>query len=70
MDKDLIVYDVDNNKKILGDIIDKDKLILRYSNLNCNTCIEEQLKNINKYQDSIGIQNIILLTTYQSTIYI
>lgn len=69
LDKDLIVYDINNNKIKLGDIVNENKLILRYSNLNCNTCIEEQIKNINKYQDSIGIQKIILLTTYQNTVY-
>lgn len=65
----LEVFDTDGNKRLLSQIIGSDKLILRYSELNCNTCVNKQLDILNSYVDSIGIDNIVLLTNYDNHIY-
>ena len=66
---DLYVTDIHGNRKMLKDIVNGNRLILRYSELNCGVCVEEQIKTLNQYAKSIGVDNILLLTTYQSEIY-
>lgn len=53
-------------KKKLYDVLGEKKLVLRYSELNCDDCIDKQIKYLNKYADSIGCENIILLTNYNN----
>lgn len=53
----------------MSDIITGTKLVLRYSELNCNTCIDEQINNLNKISQNLGIENIILLTSYEHYTY-
>lgn len=65
----LDALDVNGNKVSLSQIINSDKLILRYSELNCNTCVSKQLDILNSYIDSIGDKNVILLTNYDNNIY-
>ncbi|TGV01043.1 hypothetical protein [Flavivirga rizhaonensis] len=57
-----------NNKKILiKKVIGKNKkLVIRSSEKGCGMCIEGELKRIKKYSDSIGISNIIIITTHSS----
>lgn len=69
LDKNSIVTDEKGNKRLLSEIIKGSKLILRYSDLNCNTCIDEQINNLNKNIQQIGDENIILLTTYENYVY-
>lgn len=66
---DLYVTDVQGNRKMIMDIVNGNRLVLRYSELNCGVCVEEQIKTLNQYASSIGVNNILLLTTYQSEIY-
>lgn len=66
---DLYVTDVQGNRKMIKDIVNGNRLVLRYSELNCGVCVEEQIKALNQYANSIGVDNILLLTTYQSEIY-
>lgn len=65
----LYVTDIDGNRRNIKELINETKLILRYSDLNCHTCIDEQIKNLNKYSDSLGSGRILLFTTYQSAVY-
>lgn len=69
LNKNGIVIDEEGNEKLLSEIIDGNKLVLRYSDLNCNTCIDEQINNLNSNTQQIGIENIILLTTYESYVH-
>lgn len=65
----LFLTDVNGLKVRLRDIINENKLILRYSELNCQTCIDEQIKNLNIYADSIGVDRILLFTNYETDVY-
>ena len=65
----LFLTDVNGLKVRLRDIINENKLILRYSELNCQTCIDEQIKNLNIYADSIGADRILLFTNYETDVY-
>ena len=70
IDKELTVIDTDGKQKKIGDlIIDNPKLVFRFSELNCDKCIDAQIRNLNEYVDSIELQNIILLTDFQSLGY-
>ena len=70
IDKELTVIDTDGKQKKIGDlIIDNPKLVFRFSELNCDKCIDAQIRNLNEYVDSIELQNIILLTDFQSLEY-
>lgn len=53
----------------LLDYVVGNKLIFRYSELNCSTCIDAQIQNLNEFAKLIGVHNILLLTTYQNDIY-
>jgi hypothetical protein len=41
------------------------KLIFRYSEKNCDVCIDSVLVCLKKYSGSIGVENIILLASYE-----
>lgn len=69
LETDAIVTKVNGVDDKLCNIVDGNKLILRYSELNCNTCIEAQIVNLNRYADSIGMHNILLFTTYHNHSY-
>ena len=54
IDKELTVIDTDGKQKKIGDlIIDNPKLVFRFSELNCDKCIDAQIRNLNEYVDSI-----------------
>jgi len=42
------------------------KLIFRYSELQCNLCVEKQIIYLKKYKDKIGIDNILILADYSN----
>lgn len=63
------VFDTNGDKRTLSKIIDGNKFVLRYSELNCNTCVNKQIELLNLYVDSIGADHIILLTNYDSNFY-
>jgi len=42
------------------------KLVFRYNENNCNVCVEQALLPLMKYSPEIGIENILILTTYQN----
>lgn len=62
------VYDGEGNIHTLKEIIGKRKIILRFSDVNCQTCIDEQVKLLMSFADSVQ-NNIVLLTTFQSLKY-
>jgi hypothetical protein len=47
-------------------ISDKPKLFLRYSELNCHTCVDIQFEALKEFGKKIGNENIILLASYKS----
>ena len=42
------------------------KFVLRYSEINCMTCVDSSLKYIEKYKKIIGPENIIVLASYKN----
>lgn len=60
--KDLIFFDIDNNsyslKKLVGD---NPKIVFRFSDNHCSSCIDHTLKYLKKIEKEIGIGNIILI---------
>lgn len=51
-------------KRLKQLIKDKPKLIFMFSELNCKTCIDMQLPNVNKVSEIIGSGNMIILASY------
>lgn len=66
MHADFSVVDIWENKKKMSEIISDNTLILRYSEMHCEVCVDSIVKKLNVYKDSIGLQNIVLLTTSQN----
>jgi hypothetical protein len=42
------------------------KLIFRYNENHCNTCVDVALKSLIEYKTKIGVENIIILTSYKN----
>jgi hypothetical protein len=61
-ERDSIIY--------LKDIIYDNSIILRYSELHCNTCVDIMIENLINYSNYIGNKNIILLSTSTTSNYI
>ena len=53
-------------EKKISEVISDNTLILRYSEMHCEVCVDSIVKRLNVYKDSIGLQNIVLLTTSQN----
>ena len=66
MSADFNVVDIGENKKKISEVISDNTLILRYSEMHCEVCVDSIVKRLNVYKDSIGLQNIVLLTTSQN----
>jgi len=54
----------------LSDIIDSDKLIFRYSELHCNTCIDAQIDALKANIDLFNKNDVIILTKSTNRQYI
>lgn len=60
-----------SKKRKLKDILDgNNKLVLRFTDLDCHTCIEEQIQKLDSYVDSIGINNIIYIVSTDNPVYL
>jgi hypothetical protein len=65
--KNIKVYDRTNKEFLLKELLgNKPKVILKYSSLQCSYCIEHALTYLHKYEDAIGLQNIIILVEYRN----
>lgn len=65
----LNVVDLQYREKKISDVISDNTLILHYSEMNCDVCVDSIIKRLNVYKDSIGLSNIVLLTTSQNLGY-
>lgn len=62
------ITDEKGNKISITELLNKSpKIIFRYSELNCQLCIEEEIKILLKYINDIGFDNILFFSTYNST---
>ena len=48
----------------IRDIAKNDKLVFRYSEMNCNVCVDSQLVVLKQLCELIGENKIIIITTY------
>lgn len=67
IDMNQTLMNMDNQTVRLSDIISSPKLILRYSEMNCDICIEAQVRNLNRLADSVGVRQIVLFVTYRDS---
>jgi hypothetical protein len=49
-------------KSLLSDSI---KLVFRFHERNCNACVEQALKSLMEFNAKIGVNNILIITSYQ-----
>lgn len=42
------------------------KIIFRYSELQCNVCVEKQIQSLKRYKDKIGVDNILIIADYSN----
>ncbi len=62
------ITDEKGNKISITELLNNSpKIIFRYSGLNCQLCIEEEIKILRKYINDIGFDNILFFSTYNST---
>ena len=61
-EKDSIIY--------LKDVVYDNSIILRYSELHCNTCVNAMIEKLTQYSNYIGSKNIVLLLTSATPNYI
>lgn len=70
VDMNQTVTDMDNKSVKLSEVIRSPRLILRFSELNCDACIDAQIRNLNRISDSIGVSQVALFVTYRDSKYI
>lgn len=69
LSEDSVIYDKNGIYK-WKDITKEGKIVLLFSELYCDVCIEAELNNLKKIADSVGFRNIILLVNAVSPRYI
>lgn len=63
-------YKFTGGRETLSDIMSDNTLVLRYSEMHCDVCIDSIVSKLNIYQDSIGLQNIVLFTSTKNMNYV
>jgi len=65
--KQMVSDEKGSKRSIVGLLNDSPKIIFRYSELNCQLCIEDEIQILKKYIDAIGFDNILFFSTYNTT---
>lgn len=66
-DDSLKVHDVNNQSLFFRQLLgEKNKLILRFSELSCNVCVDSELLNLKKFVNMFGPDNVLILATYKN----
>lgn len=63
LNKEMCLFNMFGEKINLHEVVNGNKLILNFSELNCNTCVDEQIEYINEYADLIGVSNVLIFVT-------
>lgn len=66
MNNELMLTDEKGKTCKLTEKLNRKKLIFRYSELQCNVCIEQQIASLKKYKNKIGTDNILILADYSN----
>lgn len=68
MDENIYLKNEKNDSLRLRDAVgEKPKLILYYSDTNCDVCVNNEFRLLKKYKDDIGVENIIILGNYMNS---
>ena len=62
----LILTDEKGTEYKIKEKLNTKKIVFRYSELQCNVCVEKQIESLKKYKDKIGIDNILILADYSN----
>lgn len=66
LNKNMILWDENSQKIRLVELFSsKPKLYLKYSEIGCNICINNQIKILKKLSNEIGNDNIVILANYR-----
>ena len=67
IDRDLILYNTDGQIQELGKLVCQGpKLIFKYSKLNCDVCVDEQIILLKEFTEIIGSENVIIISDYDN----
>jgi len=64
--QNILTTSLDNNVVEISDLISSSKLIYRFSSFACDGCVESDFKILRELGDSIGNENIIILSKYSN----
>ncbi|TSA32387.1 MAG: hypothetical protein D4R64_16250 [Porphyromonadaceae bacterium] len=65
--RDLYLTDLNNDTVPIKSLVTSSKLIYRFSNQSCSACVADDIKYLRELGDSIGYQNIIIISDYENT---
>jgi peroxiredoxin len=57
---------INNSQKSIEECIEKDVLVYRFSQFSCPPCVENDMEILNQITDSIGAENILVLSDVAS----
>jgi hypothetical protein len=67
IDSNIVLFDENDNKITLKQLgVKKPKFIFKYSALNCNSCVDEQITLLKRASKKIGSENILIITDYNT----
>lgn len=61
-----LVKNEDGQVVPLYELISKPTLVLRYSEINCQSCVDSVLLWVNSFIKSVGADNVVILATYKN----
>ncbi len=64
--QNILTTSLDNNAVEISELISSSKLIYRFSSFACDGCVENDFNILRKLGDSIGNENIIILSKYSN----
>lgn len=63
----VFISDLSGKTMSLKSVVKRPKLIMRFSDINCNTCVEQELENLRKFFPAPhNSMNIMILATYRN----
>ena len=63
-DNQMVVDETDKSYKLKQILGQDNKLIFRFNEFSCNSCIDREISNLKKLAETIGKEHIIILATY------
>ena len=67
--RDWEITNLQGGRETLSDIMSDNTLVLRYSEMHCDVCIDSIVSKLNIYQDSIGLQKFKRVNNIHFDIY-